>query len=277
MEDDTRLGRRFRALRHRLGWRQVDVGERAEVSQGLVSLVECGHVQDVSVRALRRLAVSLGAELRLELWFRGGELDRLVDEGHAALLGAVARRLDALGWETRPEVSFAVYGERGSIDLVAWHAPTRTLIVIEVKTEITSIEETLRRHDRKVRLAAGVVAGRFGWQPRAVARLLVLPDHSTPRRQVGRHADLLGPAYPLRGPRLRSWLRAPSGSVSGLAFLAATSDDRANRGSVSRRRVRAPRDASARSQGAIDAPTHKAESSSTGTQSPAAGEHEARS
>ena len=71
------------------------------MSQGLVSLVECGHVQDVSVRALRRLAVSLGAELRLELWFRGGELDRLVDEGHAALLGAVARRLDALGWETR--------------------------------------------------------------------------------------------------------------------------------------------------------------------------------
>lgn len=277
MDDDTRLGRRFRALRHRLGWRQVDAGERAEVSQDLVSLVECGHVQDVSVRALRRLAVALGAELHLELWFRGGELDRLVDEGHAALLGAVARRLEALGWETRPEVSFAVYGERGSIDLVAWHAPTRTLIVIEVKTELTSIEETLRRHDVKVRLAAGVVAGRFGWQPRAVARLLVLPDDSTPRRQVGRHADLLGPAYPVRGPRLRSWLRKPSGSVSGLAFLAPTSDGRASRRSVSRRRIRAPRDAAAGSAGAIKAPTHETASSSTGADPPAAGEHEARS
>ena len=80
-----------------------------------MSLVECGRIEDVSVRALRRHARALGAELRLELRFRGGELDRLVDEGHAALVGAVAGRLEAFGWETRPEVSFAVFGERGSI------------------------------------------------------------------------------------------------------------------------------------------------------------------
>ena len=211
----------------------------------------CRHV---SVRALRRLAVSLGASCAWSCGSAAASWTGWLTRVTRRCSGAVARRLDALGWETRPEVSFAVYGERGSIDLVAWHAPTRTLIVIEVKTELTSIEETLRRHDVKVRLAAGVVAARFGWQPRAVARLLVLPDHSTPRRQVGRHADLLGPAYPLRGPRLRSWLRAPSGSVSGLAFLALTSDGRASRGSVSRRRVRAPRDASAGSSGAIEAP-----------------------
>jgi transcriptional regulator with XRE-family HTH domain len=32
MDEDVRLGRRFRALRHRLGWRQEDVGEAAKVS-----------------------------------------------------------------------------------------------------------------------------------------------------------------------------------------------------------------------------------------------------
>ena len=154
--DDVGLGRRYRALRHRLGWRQRDVGERRGVSQDLVSLVECGHIEDVSVRALRRHARALGAELRLELWFRGPELERLMDEGHAAIVGAVARRLEALGWETRPEVSFAVFAERGSIDLVGWHAATGTLLVIEVKTELVSIEETLRRHDAKVRLAPQV-------------------------------------------------------------------------------------------------------------------------
>ncbi|MCI4354917.1 MAG: helix-turn-helix domain-containing protein, partial [Thermoplasmata archaeon] len=73
--DDIGLGRRFRALRHRLSWRQQDVGDRAGISQDLVSLVERGRIEDVSVRALRRHARALGAELRMELWFRGGEVD----------------------------------------------------------------------------------------------------------------------------------------------------------------------------------------------------------
>jgi transcriptional regulator with XRE-family HTH domain len=238
MDDDTRLGRRYRALRHRLGLRQADVGERAEVSQDVVSLVERGRIEDVSVRALRRHARALGGELRLSLWFRGAELDRLLDEGHAALLGAVSQRLETLGWEVRPEISYAVFGERGSIDLVAWHAASGTLLVIEIKTELVSVEETLRRHDAKVRLAARVVEERFGWRPRRVARLLVLPDDSTPRRQVRRHAAVLGAAYPLRGPSLRRWLAAPSGSISGLAFQAPTNDARAKRSPVSRKRIR---------------------------------------
>jgi len=235
--DDMRLGRRYRALRHRLGWRQADVGEVADVSQDLVSLVERGRIDEVSVRALRRHAHALGGELRLSLWFRGAELDRLLDEGHAALLGAVSRRLETLGWEVRPEVSYAIFGERGSIDLVAWHAASGTLLVIEIKTELVSVEETLRRHDAKVRLAARVVEERFGWNPRRVARLLVLPDDSTPRRQVRRHAAVLDAAYPLRGPSLRRWLADPSGSIAGLAFQAPTSDARTNRSPVSRRRI----------------------------------------
>jgi transcriptional regulator with XRE-family HTH domain len=236
--DDIALGRRFRALRHRLGWRQVDAGSTAGVSQDLVSLVERGRIEDVSVRALRRLAAGLGGELRLVLDFRGAELDRLMDEGHAALLGSVARRLEALGWEVRPEVSFAVYGERGSIDLVAWHAATRTLLVIEVKTELVSVEETLRRHDAKVRLAADIVRDRFGWDALRVGRLLVLPDATTPRRHVARHDAVLRSAYPVRGRRLRTWLVSPAGSVSGLAFAPDTSGRRGTAPGTMRRRIR---------------------------------------
>ncbi len=237
--NDIALGRPFRVLRHRLRWRQRDVGDRAGFSQDLVSLIEGGRIEDVSVRSLRAVARALGAELRLELWFRGAELDRLLDAGHAALTGAATARLEALGWEVRPEVSFSVYGERGSIDLVAWHAATGTLLVIEVRTEIVSVEETLRRHDVKVRLAAGVVRERFGWQPRRVGRLLVLPDGSTARRQVARHADVMAAAYPVRGgARLRRWLRAPTGSTAALAFLASTTDGRAIGRSVRPRRIR---------------------------------------
>lgn len=238
MDDDLRLGRRFRALRHRLGWRQGDVGEAAEVSQDTVSRTERGQISGVSVPALRRQAAALGGELRIELLFRGGELDRLMDEGHAALVGAVVARLDSLGWETRPEVSFSVYGERGSIDVVAWHAASGTLLVIEVKTELVSIEETLRRHDVKFRLAAGVVAERFGWKARRVARLLVLPDGSTARAQVRRNDAVLRAALPVRGPALRAWLRAPSGSVDGLAFVPFTRGERGSRPPAVRKRIR---------------------------------------
>jgi Holliday junction resolvase-like predicted endonuclease len=71
-----------------------------------------------------------------------------------------------------------VYGERGSIDLLAWHEATRTLLVVEVKTEVASIEATLRKHDEKVRLARRVAADRFGWQATVTSRLLVLPRTS---------------------------------------------------------------------------------------------------
>ncbi|HEY5629798.1 MAG TPA: hypothetical protein VIR16_09835 [Candidatus Limnocylindrales bacterium] len=167
-------------------------------------------------------------------------------------MDAVVRRLEALGWEVRPEVSFAVYGERGSIDVVAWHGPSRTLLVVEVKTELTTVEETLRRHDVKVRLAAGVVRERFGWQPARVARLLVLPVGTTPRRQVARHEAAMRSAYPLRGRVLRRWLGAPSGSVSGLAYVPATNIDRDGQRPTSRRRVRAPQ--AGRSAGALRRP-----------------------
>jgi transcriptional regulator with XRE-family HTH domain len=236
--DDVALGRRFRALRHRLGWRQADVGASAELSQGTISRTERGQIEDVSIPALRRHAKALGAELRISLWFRGAELDRLMDEGHAALVGAIIARLEVLGWETRPEVTFAVYPDRGSMDVVAWHAATRTLLVIEVKTELVSIEETLRRLDVKVRNAAKVVSKRFGWEPLRVAHLLVLPDDTTTRTQVQRHDAVLRRAFPLRGPRLRSWLREPSGAMGGLLFAPYTREARTRRPASARKRVR---------------------------------------
>jgi transcriptional regulator with XRE-family HTH domain len=264
--NDLELGRRFRALRHRLGWRQSDVGAKAGVSQDVVSLVERGRIADVSIRALRRHAEALDAELQLSLWFRAGELDRLVDEGHSAIVGAVTRRLGELGWEVRPEVSFAVYGERGSIDVVAWHAASRVLLVIEVKTELTSVEETLRRHDVKVRLAAGIVRERFGWQPLKVARLLVLPSDTTRRRQARRHDGVLRTTYPLRGVRLRRWLAAPVGSVGGLLFVADTSDGRAVSKAVARKRIHRRKTVPAEAAGR---PPEGSDGASTATHDPA--------
>ncbi len=235
-----RIGRTLRALRHRLSWRQADVAVRAGVSQALVSRAERGDIDRTDVATLRRLTGALGAELVVTIRWRGGDLDRLLDEGHATIVGAVSLLLDAHGWLVQPEVTFAVYGERGAVDKLAAHEPTRTLLVVEVKTELVSIEETLRRHDAKARLGTRIAAERFGWSPRAVARLLVLPDLSTPRRRVARHEAVLGRAYPLRGLAARAWLRNPSGAPGALLFLAVSRSRgvTGGDGGVSRKRVR---------------------------------------
>lgn len=127
------------------------------------------------------------------------------------------------------------------MDLLGWHPDTRTLLVIELKTELTSIEETIRRHDVKSRLAGKIGLERFGARAAAVARLLVLPDERTLRRQVARYANLLLRAYPNRGPEVRSWLAAPSGALSGLMFLTSTDGTRLRQRTSPVRRVSRPR------------------------------------
>ena len=235
---DIRVGARVRAVRLRLGWRQTDVADRAGLSQSAVCRVERGQLDHLTLRTLRRVLQALEMDLELVPRWRGGDLDRLADEDHARLAKLIAALLEALGWEVRVEVSFSVYGERGSMDLLAWHPSTRTLLVVEVKTTLTSVEETLRRHDMKVRLAPTVASERFGWSARTAARLLVLPDAMTERRRVGRHDGVFARAYPLRGREARAWLRSPAGAAGLLVFLSDIRD-RTGRGRVGpRRRVR---------------------------------------
>lgn len=236
--NDIRIGRSLRAIRHRRGWRQQDVADRAGVSQDLVSNIENGRIDGVLLRRLRAVGRALDADVTIGVWWRAGEIDRLLDEGHAALSGQIAVWLERAGWEVRPEVTFAVRAERGSIDLLAWHAPSRTLLVVEIKTELTSIEETLRRHDAKARIAAVVAAEQFGWRSRSISRLLVLPDTSTARRRVARHEAVLGRAYALRSAELRRWLRRPQGAASGLLFASPTTGGRGRRWPISRKRIR---------------------------------------
>ena len=220
--DDVRAGRTIRALRLRLGWSQKVLALRGGVSQQEVSLLERGHLDRAPIRIIRAVVKSVDASADLEIRCRGGALDRLLDERHAALVADAGTLLSRTGWEVLPEVTYSVYGERGSIDLVAWHAATRTLLVIEVKSELTSLESTLRKHDEKVRLAPDIVAERFGWQPLSVARLLVLPDTRTAHRRVAAADAMLQRVYPARGWVEWRWLKAPIGRGDGLIYLPVT-------------------------------------------------------
>jgi transcriptional regulator with XRE-family HTH domain len=217
--DDLRIGRIGRALRHRFAWRQADLGERVGLSQSQISLFERGRFEGMSIRTIRHIVAAMDAELVLTVRWRGGDLDRLLDAVHARLGDDTAQLLRADAWEIAPEVSYSVYGERGSIDILGWHPGYASLLVVEVKSEIASIEATLRKHDEKARLAARIADERFGWHADVIARLLVLPDHRTVRRQVEDKAALFAGVYPARNVAVRRWLKAPAGPMSGILFL----------------------------------------------------------
>jgi hypothetical protein len=162
----------------------------------------------------------------------------LLDERHAALVGETVARLIEAGWETQVEVTYSVYGERGSIDVLGWYPQLHMLLVVEVKSELTSIEQTLRKHDEKCRLASREARERFGWQARASARLLVASSDRTTRRRVSRASAVLEAAYPVRGVAVRAWLRAPATAPVGLLWLTDTSP---GSGSRTLARVRVPK------------------------------------
>lgn len=232
-------------MRVKRGWRQRDVAKRAGVSAGLVSLIERGHLDRVSLRTLRRVAAGLDIRIDVIARWRGGELDRLLSARHSALQDAVTGWLSGVaGWMVAPEVSFAIWGERGSIDLLAWHAASRTLLVIEIKTEIVDVGELLMVIDRKVRLAPEIARGR-GWQPRHVASWVVLAEGPTNRRRLAAHAAVLRAAFPSDGRRMRHWLRQPTpppaGRVAALSFFSDSTPRSASRGSAAVKRVRPSR------------------------------------
>jgi transcriptional regulator with XRE-family HTH domain len=244
--NDPRVGAALRALRRRRRWRQLDVAVGANVSQPFISKLERGQIGDVSVDALRSVAAALDATVVVEVRWHGGALDRLLDARHASLLGATVELLASHKWTTEVEVTYAHYGERGSIDILAFHREAAIALVVEIKSELVSIEAMLRKLDEKVRLAWTIASERSGSLPAVTARLLVLPSTSTERRRVARHAPVLDAALPLRSDALRSWLRHPSGPVNGLLFVAdSTARDPRRRdvasGRVRRGEVSAPR------------------------------------
>lgn len=207
-------------------------------SRTTLARIESGDVTGVTVGTLVAAFEAVGARVEIRPIWHGAAMDRLLDEGHARLSGQALKLLRDWGWDTQVEVSFAHYGERGSIDILAWHAPSRTLLVVEIKTELGGLDGLLRPLDVKVRLAGGIAAERFGWRAAQVCSVVVLPEDARARRQVARHAAVLDVALPHRSREVRSWLREPVGALRGLWFLSSSREAGVTRNPSSVRRVR---------------------------------------
>ena len=216
-----RFGGDVRLLRTRRGWTQAQLASAARVSRWVVSEIEVGRSDRITAERLIRVVAALGGYLSIRIQYQGEGLDRLRDRRHAALVDRMVERLRADGWEVATEVSFNLFGERGSIDVLAFEPTTGALLVIEVKTVVPDVGGMLATLDRKVRLAPELAKSR-GWRVRTVGRLLVLPEGTTARRRVDSHAATFDNAFPSRNVEVNRWLRAPSGLFSGLLFLPPT-------------------------------------------------------
>jgi transcriptional regulator with XRE-family HTH domain len=240
--DPIRLGHAYRALRLRRRWRQRDLGARAGVSASVVSRIENGKLDSVSIATLRRLAEALDAMVEVRIRWNGEGLDRLLDQAHAGLVEAFVKRLQAAGWLTEVEVSFSIFGERGSIDVLGYHEAAGIVLVTEVKSVVPDSQATLVGVDRKARLAPEIARQR-GWTCAGVARLLVIGDSSTSRRRVDALGATYRSAFPMSGRDVDRWLRRPDGPISGLLFVPYSQPTQGRMSTTGMQRVRRARSA----------------------------------
>lgn len=223
-----RIGPKLRALRKRRGWRQQDLGDRIGCSREVISRIENDRLDTVPLGKIQACVDALGAYLRMDVQWQGERLPRLMDARHAALQNRFVEMLESLGWTMRVEVSFNHYGERGRIDILAWHGATGALAVVEIKPQLGDAQDTLGRLDIKVRLA-NQIAAEIGWIVTSVVAVLVLEEGTTQRRQVEEHKALFS-GLGLRGRAGVGWLRRPTHDPvpTGLLLFIKSPDSHSN-------------------------------------------------
>jgi transcriptional regulator with XRE-family HTH domain len=212
------VGGAIRALRRRAGLTQAELAARAHVSQAAVSRLERGRVGSLTLRTTQAVAEALDARATLRILWHGEALDRLLDAAHAGLVDQVVTILRSEGWEVIAEATFSVYGERGSIDVLAFHPAHGALLIVEVKSVVPDMQGMLGSLDRKVRLAPRLADER-GWRVQSVSRLIVLADDRTARRRVEEHEAALDLLFPERTAAVRRWIAWPDRALGGILFL----------------------------------------------------------
>src|SRR3990172_7118955 len=123
------IGRLVRLLRQRADLTQVELAARSGVKRWKLVKLEAGELDELDIGDVERVLDALDARLYVNAAYHGAAADRLLDERHASIVAARVEWHSRHGWQPRVEVSFSDFGERGSIDLLGWHAAKRAPVV----------------------------------------------------------------------------------------------------------------------------------------------------
>lgn len=158
----------------------------------------------------------MNAHLTLDLRVDGER--PTTDARHAELQNWLVHVLRTAGWLAEPELSFNHFGDRGRIDVLAYHPVIRILLVVEIKTRLDDVQELIGRLDVKRRVSP-MLAGECGWHVSAVVSAIVVREGRTARRRIAEHAALFA-SFSLRARAAMAWLRQPRVPVvAGLLVL----------------------------------------------------------
>lgn len=183
------------------------LGQRLGISQSEMSRWEREALEGCSVAKTEQWATALGAQLTLDLRVDGER--PMTDARHAQIQSWLTGLLRAAGWIVEPEASFNHYGDRGRVDLLAYHPARRILLVVEIKTRIEDAQDMLGRLDIKRRVATFMARERR-WDVTTVIPALIVREGSTARRRIAAHEALFA-SFVLRARAARAWLSRPSG------------------------------------------------------------------
>lgn len=216
--EDVRVGERVRMVRLKRRLTQEEVAEEAGLRPIDVSHLEHGVLDELTIGALRRIVAAIGMHIDLVPKWKSVDLEREMVGAHDALQAAVLRLIRRTpGWVAEAEVTYSFFGDRGAIDILAWHAASRTLLIIELKTLLVEPAELKRKNDERRRRAHEIAAER-GWRPDTVSLWVILTETRTNRARVARNAEILLTSDTLDGRAMRAWLRQPTGAVDALSY-----------------------------------------------------------
>ena len=205
----SRIGDVAKTTRESIGWTQRELATRLATSQSAIQRLESGRQAFLDVRlvsaAFEVLGVRIGMDnATLGLAQRRDQRDLV----HACCLAYVGRRLRPLGWDVRLEVEVGSGRIRGWIDLLAYRAVDRSLLCIELKTELDDIGRIQRSVGWYIR-EAPAAARAIGWRPHAIgsALLILLSVENDVRIRLNR--GLLRETFPGSARDLTEWIAAP--------------------------------------------------------------------
>jgi hypothetical protein len=167
---------------------------------------ETSALDGCSVSEVEAWASALRAKLVIDLRVDGER--PLADARHAAIQNRIVHRLRSWGWLVEPEASFNHYGDRGRVDVLAYHPTLQIVLVVEVKTRIDDTQDLIGRLDVKRRVVP-ILARERRWQVRAVVPVLLVSEGRTARRRIGEHPALFA-TMSLRARAAIAWLRRPA-------------------------------------------------------------------